>query len=256
MNPGAPVIGGIIDPAKLCVLTGACDPTITSKLGLVTPGSTILLLGSNFGSSQGKVILAGQFGTREMKIVEWHPKGIGCRVPDDIQGVPDHTTNMTVQTQGGVKSGAFPVGFVALKEVKLLVAGDLKTFACAASAFINTCNWTVKVTGGNTATNEPWTGCVWKRSLCGWHQDGGGLAGLPAGTDTYEIKLANGWSLYDRSSLVSGSLYSAHLADDPTGFVAGSNYWKFSIKWWMNKYLWTTYTMDVFAVGPKGVPYK
>ncbi|MDP3940558.1 MAG: hypothetical protein Q8R92_20795 [Deltaproteobacteria bacterium] len=235
-------------------------PKVTGGLGLVEPGMTFIAFGSGFGSTMGKGTLTGDFGSRQLNVVQWAPKGIGFQVPSDIAGVSDHTAKLVVETSGGQKSEPFALKFRAKRDVVRLKAGDVGATTCAATAQQNTCNWTVKMGPGATvATNEPWTGCVVKAgaSLCGWHEGAAGLGmGLGMGTDQYQISLKNGWALYDLGGFVSGSLYNEKVATLGAGFTEGATSWSPKVNWHLGKGQLATYSCDIFIVGPKGVPYK
>ena len=86
-------------------------PQITKQFWVVTPGSSILIGGKNFGTTPGKVHLQGQFGTRDLVNLEWYPTGIGAKIPTTISGVGDHPATLQVRTSAGALTNQYPRRF-------------------------------------------------------------------------------------------------------------------------------------------------
>jgi len=234
------------------------QPMITGGIGALQPGSSFALKGQRFGAQKGKVFVTGDFGTKEMIVLQWGPSGIGFQFPAGLSGVKDQTVKIHVQTAAGFKSNQMTGTFTATREYKLVTASDVKVVSCSSDGNYNDCNGSGSNPGGfidnATGAGQPFTSTC-KTTICGRHENVWGAFSDDSGKDTYEIKLLNGWTMEEMKVWVGGTS-EAGLSSKPSGFNPGLAYWKPSIGWWATPNDTIKYYVEVIAKGPAGVPFK
>src|SRR5574341_69357 len=204
-------------------------PKITGGFGFVTPGGSLLIFGSGFGTSEGKAYIKFPIENKTVEIWqigEWAPKGIGMILHDSIAGVRDQQAKLWVVTANNVKSNEWTVNFTATKDVKLLTYCDpvVKTW-CSDEADYDWCNGQEVsygfvcglVTLGLCGCTDGPTLCARHETCFGWADDG---------TDEIQASLKNGW-VFDTIDFqpIAGNVKT------PNGFAPDTTWTKVTVDW-------------------------
>jgi hypothetical protein len=235
------------------------------------PGEWVIVTGCGFGPYPpgGQLRLSGDFpgGHLKLKIQGWTTTQIGAELPL-VTGVPDMpSAKLQVVRNDGKFSNWLDVGgFRATKEVRLIHPTDVAITcghpsssddshcAMAKSHPLSESNFF----GGATFASK-WSQSVAPKDDCS-ALDKLGNAELSY-TDLAAVNLHNGWVLAGYAWWWTHGGYSYVLP--PEGFAANSSSSTIRMKWG----LWVEecggpyqsnvrYRVDLYAVGPKGVPYK
>jgi hypothetical protein len=273
-----PILGAVDDLCKILKCSGSpwaaagtdipglidtSPPKITAVIGLVQPGSPfpILILGSGFGSEEGKVNIIGQFGTKQLlgdpdippfNPLDWSSNGkaIGAWVPGSIEGVGDHQATIQVIRNKGKGSNHFPVNFVAAREFgKLLPASDVQLLACGDDGNFDLCN-------GKLDPDDsfgPFVS-VCEASLCGDHANNWGAIGDDKDKDIFQVNLKNGWRL--ESIVTDKDSTGGSIASPSPAFPKDETSWTPTVSWMVTSGDQIYYRMYISINGPKGTSYK
>jgi hypothetical protein len=275
-----PAIGGIVDLCKYVDCGGSLgskggfDPNLGIPLTIspqidyfgysnFTPGGEVTLVGSGFGNSPGTLVMLGYgppsnpFKLPEQNvpgILSWKNTLIVASLPNNITGAADQPIAFYVVTAGKLKSKlSLTVPFTATREVRKIPYGDpaVSVVSCGTDSNLDQCNgWS------DTDDSGPYPDLsYWGSTLAGNHMNCWGCIGDDAGSDVYQIKFGNGWSLDQVFFTAVPSDPGEASAELVTSLPPGSSAWQPSISWVVTPNDFIHYTMDVYAVGPRGVPY-
>jgi len=233
-------------------------PNIETYFGFATPGGAAGIVGKAFGTTQSKAQARlkdwkGVAKVIDLKITEWKPALIGVEWPSDLTGFPFQDASIWVTRADGMGSNKHTVQFKPTLEFKMLPQSDVKVVSCSNDANDNTCN---DVDPGGDACLEslPFTSGQFDSSISGRHYNCWATVGDDSGTDTYQITLANGWTLEEltfHKFVEAGEGWVARPA-----FSAGASQWTAKIKWSVTPNDDLRYEGLVFIRGPKDVPHK
>jgi hypothetical protein len=240
------------------------------------PGEKIHAAGCGFGPHTdpppGDIFLFGDFpgGRLKLTVEGWFPTGIIAKVPM-VTGVYDMPNAWLQVVRGGQFSNRMDVGgFRATRDVKQLRASDIEVTCDRGTkgTFHNLaeCNGATSPPPGEAqffaATTIGAKHAYWETSGFGYTCDDGTSDLVLEGIDTYTAKsLINGWTI----------LYYAWwwryedngYAMAPQGFSAGSRSTTIKMKWGLSINPCSgpmdsdvRYRVDLYAIGPKGIPYR
>jgi hypothetical protein len=220
--------------------TESLPPTITGPMpvGGTQPGMFVLVTGSNFGLTPGRLLLtlrdAGGM-SREVPIEQDHIKGwtdssVFAITPENIVGVPDQTAALTLFTHRGLRSNIWGVTFSAARDMLWDPGGAIKLIACDGTSDVDECD------------ADYVEGHHWSNLSLGY-----------TGFDEFSLgPLVNGWSVdshiwIDRENVLG----------DPLGLEATAPT-RYHVNWHIPAGLDETvsYFVAFIIVGPKGVPYR
>jgi hypothetical protein len=233
----------------------------------VTPGGTIAIKGSWFGTVKGDARLTGikrwngtaygGTGHLWLEIVTepgkdfWKPTTILARVPSYITQVQDQPAKLQVKTTSGQWSNDLDVQFRAARQYATLPRTDsaVKMVSCGDDSNKDVCQ-----PGWVDPDDGDWFSSSCGQTFYGFHLNCWGCVGDDAGTDKFEITLKNGW-------VIDGGKVYVNV-DDGEGFAfrqevpSGVASWKPSIQWSVTPNDALCHGADVYISGPKGVPWK
>lgn len=183
-------------------------PGLGSVQGTLQPGGVVVLRGLCFGDAQGKVRMYGAFPGAYvlLQVNLWTDGGVAATVPADLTGVVDQTARLQLVRSDSRASNQRNAGFVARRETVQLPASLVQTTSC-----------------GNLAGDcKP--GGVSHFALR--FDDDGTMVGEFKDTDTYQIRLGNGWAIntLDLANAV-GDFAVSGFDQGPPDYVA------FKIQW-------------------------
>jgi hypothetical protein len=249
--------GGVIVPR----------PKIETYLGFAKPGGVAAILGKAFGT-QGKVqarlkdwkgvakdIPLKIIEDPKTKVPEWKPTLIGIEWPSDLTGFPDQDASIWVTRADGLGSNKHTVQFKPTLEFKMLPQSDVKVVSCSSDANVNGCN---DADPGGDACFEslPFTSGQFDSSISGRHYNCWATVGDDSGTDTYQITLANGWTLEELAFHKFVEAGEGWVKSPASSFAAGASKWTAKIEWSVTPNDDLRYEGLVFIRGPQGVPHK
>lgn len=272
---GVPTGNQTVEVKSSCYTLGTTTPghTLTGPpkieqvvpfISHITPGGTIAIKGSWFGTAKGKVRLAGvkrwngtvYGGTGDMwlDIVTepekdfWNPTSILAKVPTYITQVQDQPAKLQVKTSAGLWSNEYNVNFIAAKVFVALPRADpaVKVISCGTDSNKDVCNGWVDPDDGD------WFSYTCGQTYSGFHLNCWGCIGDDLGTDKFEITLKNGWVIDGGQVHVIVDEGFAFRVEVPSGVTS----WKPSIQWNVTPNDDLCHGADVYISGPKGVPWK
>ena len=229
-----------------------------------TPGGNIVVVGSGFGNSPGGLHMVGYGPLIPFKlpdnnvpgILSWKDTLIVATIPTAITGVVDQPVALYVLTANNAKSNySLSVPFTAAREVRMIPFGDpaVSIVACGTDSNLDECNnW--RDPDDSELGTPGFLGSG--HTVFGNHMNCWGCFGDDTGQDTYQVNVANGWLL--------DQMYFTALPSDPgeasaelvTSLPPGANTWQPSVSWMVTSGDFVHYSVDVYIVGPKGVPYN
>lgn len=246
-------------------------PVIEGTTKEATQGARVLIVGSGFGNpsgvnAPGVVILHignREFSSYPVTIEWWSDTAIYVTIPAGITGVPDQPGTLVVNV-GGMQSNLWPVQFIAARDVVLMVGPQgVQVVRCSDSAPDNWCdNYSALV---RSATGYG----AWNTTFAGRHM-GAWYKWVEKGSDVYSASLINGWTFdsaitwYLGPTLPTGEWGPGGSgAAILNGFQKSSSSlnlvvdWNFDVIWfegvpYPGDHL---YTVDLYIVGPRGVPH-
>ena len=263
--PGGGTLGDLCQKINCGALFGpAVIKQVVPFISNITSSGYVAIKGSGLGNVDGELWLKGlkkwngaSVGDVKLSIPSeqgkdyWTPTTVFGWIPP-IVGVKDQPAKLQIKTKAGKWSNEFPVNFIAERDLKQLQSSEVQV-SCSDEA-----DWTRATTsctpipspsvtarplfqGGGTFSGYHWT-CV----------------GSSNGTDSFWASLSNGW-LFDQAALTN-------LSHNPTltasgnvtmsGFQADTTSTNVKLKWNNANMTYALYSVYVFIVGPKGVPYK
>jgi hypothetical protein len=239
-------------------------PTVP-KINLVvqspplSPGDRILIFGEGFGGSEegpptppegGSVRLIGYFPPEAhltLKIVRWAPVYILAELPP-VSGVPDQE-GIHIQVRcSPTWSNQVESSFRATRVYAMLTKADVAVLVCHdADLASNACNSPYSKHGGGTF------------SALHAYTDG------ECGYDQVRVSLGHGYTL-DHTYLdatysyiggtISGPMPAPAVGASLAGFPQGASRADLTINWCFDGMGGIDYGLIVYAIGPKGLPYR
>jgi hypothetical protein len=235
------------------------------------PREKIVVEGCGFGertNDRAEIALVGDGlpgGRLKLTVTGWFPTWIAATVPaiGGVRDLPNVRLQM-VRSDGRVSNWLDVGGFRATREVRQILQNDLQV-ACGASSPAD--DKECSPLGTTPAETKFFSGAslAIKRARSTTHKEDCSAVDLldtnvQEKTDTAAVSLANGWVLAGYAWWWGG--------DDawvlaPSGYVANASSATITMKTglWVNRcrgpyHAFARYRVDLFAVGPTGVPYK
>jgi hypothetical protein len=262
-------------PPKSVITQPTPDPCTTPKIQALSalspldPGDDVEIQGCGFGpaSQKGELRLLGDFPSAvKLEVSQWNGAHIKAKVPWGLKGYKDDSkAKLQVFRKDGKFSNGQTVGFRAAREIQLLRPSDV-SFVCYPS---NLDNCTL-ATSHPLADSQFFGGATFAAKHIGWEIskladcDGAWpLANVRSSSDSASVTLKNGWLL---AGYAWWWRYEINLdygfVDFPSGFQEGKASstvkmaWKASTHDCAKKRGGVSYRVDLYAIGPAGVPYK
>jgi hypothetical protein len=239
----------------------------------IRPGAFTYVFGCGFGSVTknpgyhpgtpsytlpGSVVLTLQNGTKltlKSKDSEWTPDLIGGVFPDAPTGTKDQPGQLVVK-RGGFTSSPRSVHYRARRALERVPSEAVKVNECDFSADANYCaefkSWEEDQNFGAWLLGvEPWSYPGFgTATVTAYHENDLDPIGTDVGRDKYTVRVKNGYKI--------DSFQWSYGSDDgnakaPEGFESGGTSTTFSMRWEVGDG-YVKYGVDVFAVGPQGVP--
>jgi hypothetical protein len=211
------------------------QPKITDTSASITPSARVLIVGSGFGNptglnAPGAVYLNIGGVSHQLAIEWWSDTRVVVTTPAGIAGVPDGRGTVVVKL-GGTESNQWPVSFIAARDVILMGQGR-QVLSC-----------------GNSAPNN------WCRDNISSAHWGDLLHWAGKGNDVYTASLKNGWTFENATIEWGGSgvaiLKGFNRSSSPLNLVVD---WSFDVG--VRSIIGDVkYKVELYIVGPKGVPY-
>ncbi|MDQ6770459.1 MAG: hypothetical protein M3Z54_10785 [Gemmatimonadota bacterium] len=222
-------------------------------LSKITPGGGVIVQGENFAAGDGSF---GQFElilcsispctskfqtTLKLENVQWGDTFVAGTIPTYWGPQADISGNLFVARSDGAISNPIPVGFIATRDFAVLPSTDVQS-DCSQGA-----DWTHCDEGGRSGTSAA---VVHTTSY-----------GHDMGTDQFTATLQNGWVFYNMD-FANEILNRDGNAQPPAGFDPLSNslqlrvYWEENGGGWPGDGAFTTYYINLYIMGPKGVKWK
>jgi hypothetical protein len=235
-------------------------PKIESYLGLAKPGGVALILGTSFGTTEGKAQARvkdwkGVAKVIELKVIAWKTQGIGVEWPSDLVELPFQNASVWVTRADGKSSNKYTVPFQPTLEFKMPPQADVKVISCSNDANFNGCNDVGGQGEACVADTAPFL-TESDSSISGRHYNCWGVFGDDAGTDTYQITLANGWVLEQLTFQKFVDAGEGWVKSPVSTFSAGASQWTANVEWNVSPNDDLRYEGMIFITGPKGVPHK
>lgn len=220
-------------------------PNVKQHFGFTKPGGVVAWLGKGF-AARGTVILSyvdwkNNAKTRKLEVIEWTGGMIGTIIPSDMKGLRDQTASIVVTNKLGKKSAPYPFAFHATLDSVDLEQKHVKILHCDEDANLNACNMQ------DYAGNPP---------IPGFHMNKIGAIGDDKGTDTYEIKVKNGWTISWTKTNKWGTSSNEWVNGPSNGAGVGLATWKPSYTWNVSPADKVYYATWITVEGPKGVPFQ
>ncbi len=214
-------------PAKL-------PPEITSVWTAgIRPGEIVNIVGKHFGTTSGQArMIRGLSGDSDilLDITQWKDDFVQGRVPANYPPRDTSAQTLQVLTPDRLGSNVWNVhsGVVIEETSREVPANVVRVEYCAQSSSSDSCYTTPSFSGYHSSSTKS-----------------------ADGTDTFSIRLANGWRLhsyrFEERKGVDGGL---------RGFVPGATSGEFSVKWFHDWAGSATYYVTLVIVGPKDLePY-
>ncbi len=238
-------------------------PRIDFAFGILEPGGPLVVGGSQFGLATGELWIEGAFGKRQLTVTqhqgddEWHNGGIGALMPAASQltgmdGPDDLGFEIWVETAAGKESNRWPLRF--LEEVKELPRESVQLLSCGDDGNRNNCN-SFSDTGDFCFFQELLSAGYPGTTIAGGHYNCLAAIGDDTDTDIYRVSLKNGWAL--QSFDFSDNLpFDIGHASAPSNFQQGAASWNPSVAWTVTPGDEIIYGLQIYIVGPKGIPHE
>lgn len=221
----------------------------------ITPGGTVALKGVGFGITKGQLLLTGlkrhtgvALAPIPLTILEWKGTFIGAKIPT-ITAVKNQQAKLQVKTHNNLVGNEYPVNFRATQDIKRLPRSDVNG-SCSTEADRDHC-----APGGSSSDYIPF--CygplpdpdepVWTFKGVHWT-----CVGSSSGTDSFSASVKNDWT-FDHTALHD---MSGGQSVTMSGFQSGVTSMNVSMKWNNANVSYVHYGVNVYVVGPKGVPHK
>lgn len=227
----------------------------------IMPGSYLYVTGCGFGQQKGLLELRFQGGiVLNLNIEGWYPGLIGGIVPDAPSGTKDQVGWLFVKT-GGWQSKPWPVQFKAKREIRLVPMKMVQVKECNDTADENICNHV-----DNTDCDVYGHVCPWQCLVGQWCGPGSTLSSIAGyhyntvqlsadvGWDRYTATVKNGYVFHDIKSSYE-NIDGGH-ASNIEGFKKGGASTTFTMQWSADGDGGVFYTINLYAIGPKGVPLE
>jgi hypothetical protein len=256
-------IGAVPADALAGLLEALWTPRVEFAFGIIEPGGPLVVGGNQFGLATGNVWIEGAFGKRQLTVTqvqgddEWHNGGIGAQMPPANQltgmdGPDDLGFEIWVETAAGRVSNRWPLRF--LEEVKALPRDSVQVLSCGDDGNSNNCNG-VSDDGDFCFLPELLSTGYPQTSIAGGHYNCLGAIGDDTDTDTYRISLENGWALQSFEFQDYLPFDIGH-ASAPSNFPQGATSWNPAVNWTVTPGDEIIYGLQVYIVGPKGIPHE
>lgn len=219
------------------------QPRITAMSGAppLEPGEQIILNGCGFGlrnSASELRFVSNDFpgGFLKLQILHWQGNAIQAVVPP-ISGVKDQPAKLQIVRKDLQVSNEWPASFYATRDVTKLSLAHL-TQTCSSGGGYKECPYSFASSG--------WT-------FSGYHGSGDSDKAYYSGTDTVSGDLKNQCVLAGIGWVWFGS--NGTLTADPTATtVTGNAHLSVNLPWVLGDHGGVAYAVDLYALGPVGVP--
>lgn len=230
----------------------SCSAPVVQEIAMappLVPGEELLLNGTCFGTAAGELRLVGNFpgGHLKLTILQWLDHAVSARVPP-VTGAKDQISFLRLVTHDLKLSNARAMPFEATREVKQLKESDMQ-ITCSGTDF-DYCKapWPgLSLMGG-----KPMPGATFGASH---HVNDGDETNM--GADIARVSLKNGWKIAGW-----GWSWGVGLEDEsfsfvlpPVGLAEGASSATIQTFWGTVGGA-IQYRVDLFVIGPEGVPYK
>lgn len=226
---------------------------LDDPLGAMKPGTKLILLGENFGTQKGKVIVKGNFpgGQFELINVNWvSTKSVNGFVPQSINGQPNQSVEVILVTAFNFKSDPWKMSFEG-REEKVLNS-DVVGVNCGSDANDNICNKVVDCE--SEFLPGPFGG---EYAISGYHNNVWGAVGDDVGNDVFSINLKNGWVFKSMQKTIWKKTSGDEVLSGPApSFPAGQSSWAAIIHWKVTPNDYVMYKIKIIVEGPIGTNYK
>jgi hypothetical protein len=233
---------------------------IKSYFGLSQPGGAAAIAGHGFGPTRGTVVAKLKAWNGDARIVwltvkGWSPTLIEVEWPASLIGVRDQTDAIVeARHDNAIDRTSWKVFFRADTEQRVLPMSRVKVVTCGKDGNFNTCN--------STSHNGAYCTASWgidpgilkcAGSFLGFHANCFGAVGNDQGTDEFEVRLRNGWTIasVDFQKKSEGGAVGNPAPSAPTGSAA----WNPRVTWAVTPADEVSYCAFVHISGPKGVPF-
>jgi hypothetical protein len=257
---GAPRPLLTLSPAVIQVIGGAkptpscATPKITqiSAAPPLDPGDEVILNGCGFGSGGGNELrLVGNFpgGYAKLKPSIWHDDAIKAVLDPATRGAFDQADTKLQVVRGDLKlSNQVPIAFRAAREVVLVEEKTTVTLACGgdkSDGHFNYCH-----SPFDTGMSLP---VMHNFSMAGIHWVNDGDLDNE-GSDEMSLTLKNGFKTCGYGWEWWYEYPGTGFASVPHGYADGRTSLKIRMDWGLT-HDGMQYHVDVYAIGPAGVPY-
>jgi hypothetical protein len=242
-------------------------PKITQADSPVTPGGYVVIQGSGFGQELGELWLTGLKhysgpGLLPIKLTIppskppwdfWTPTQVIGQVPINLTQVTDQQAELEIKTKNGLLSNKFPVNFKATRDIKVLPASYVHSVSCSTESDYDSCTGVpldMNVIPFCSAPHPSYPAATFR----GYHWT---CVGDSDGTDSFRFSLTkkNSWSL-DHVEFHDAPIGGISQPVIASGSLSLSlNYTQVTIDWDNAPAPYALYGVDVYIVGPKGVPH-
>ena len=159
-------------------------PNVEGHFGFTRPDGVVAFKGKGF-SGKGNVTLTyvdwkNNTRKRKLEIIEWKGGLIGTRIPANLQGFRQQTASIVVTNKAAKTSAPYAFTLYPTLQSVELKRNHVKIVHCDQDANLNSCAMQ------DYAGDPP---------IPGFHMNKTGAIGDDKGTDKYEIKVKNGWTI-------------------------------------------------------------
>ena len=230
---------------------------IKSYFGLSQPRGLAAIAGENFGAQPGQVVAklkTWNGATKPVSLIvkDWRPSLIEVTWPADIEGVRDQMDVVVEVTDAtNTHKAGWNVFFRAETDYQLLSMSRVQVLTCGKDGNKNRCNDANPGSNGTCLIDPSIVKC--DGSFGAMHYNCHGAIGDDTGTDAFQIKLANDWTIQKFIFLKND--HGGTVGNPVPSLPFGTAKWTPKVSWTVTPADTITYCTHVYVVGPKGVPY-
>ncbi len=185
----------------------------------------------------------------------WSPTLIEVEWPGSLTGVRDQADAVVeARHDNAVDRASWKVFFRANTEHRVLPMSRVRVVTCGKDGNLNTCNSTnhdgayCAASWGIQPGHPKCAGSFW-----GFHYNCSGAIGNDQGTDEYEVRLKNGWTI--ASVEIQKESEGGAVGNPAPPAATGSASWNPRVTWAVTPADDVYYCAFVHISGPKGVPF-